>query len=381
MTRARFAACVIAALFTVAPARSAAQHESHGTGPAAPAPPSASGASPIPGMVEVSVPSERRQMIGVRTEALARRRLMRGIRTVGLVAADERRVRKIQLKISGWVDRLFVSYTGAFVRAGEPVLAIYSPELVAAQREYLLALRASRSGSADGEMRDLLDSSETRLRLWDLTEAQLRELERTGSPRRIVTLHSPTEGYVTLKPVYAGMYVGPDMELYTVTDLSHVWVWADLYEPEVDLIRLGQPVELSIAAEPGRMRSATVSYVNPTLDMATRTLRVRLDVDNTDGALKPGMYATVSLESPIGDVLALPEDAVIDTGERRIVFVEITNGRFQPREVSLGRKGQGSYEVLSGLREGDRVVVSAQFLLDSESRLRAASSGPAHGGH
>ena len=382
MTRCRFVFSTMTFLLLLARTPATAQHGEHGSGqPADSVKRTEAAESAVRGMAEVVVPNERRQATGVRTEALTRRLLTRSVRTVGIVAADERRVRKIQLKVSGWVEQLLVSYTGAFVRAGDPVLTIYSPELVAAQREYLLALKASRSGQSGGEMRDLLESASTRLHLWDLSEGQLRALERSGQPQRLVTLYSPIEGFVTLKPVYAGMYVAPEMELYTVTDLRHVWVWADVYELEVGLIRVGQPVELALSAEPGRTRPATVSYISPTLDTATRTLRVRLDVDNADGDLKPGMYATVALESPIGDVLALPEDAVIDTGERKVVFVEIAAGRFQPREVSLGRKGQGHYEVLAGLAEGDRVVVSAQFLLDSESRLRGATGGPAHGGH
>lgn len=378
MTRFVFLAITGVLLLTRVPAP--AQHTEHGSGQSD-TKDTVVDESPVRGMADVVVPNERRQTTGVRTEVLSRRVLTRRVRTVGVVAADERRVRKIQLKVSGWVDQLLVSYTGAFVRAGDPVLTLYSPELVATQREYLLALRASRTGQSSDDMRDLLEAARTRLRLWDISAAQLRALEQSGAPQRIVTLYSPIEGFVTLKPVYAGMYVAPEMELFTVADLSHVWVWADVYEPEVGLISVGQPVEIALSAEPGRTRPATVSYINPTLDTPTRTLRVRLDVHNAEGDLKPGMFATVEMQTPIGNVLALPEDAVIDTGERKIVFVEVGTGRFQPREVSIGRKGEGHYEVLGGLAEGERVVVSAQFLLDSESRLRGALGGAGHGGH
>jgi RND family efflux transporter MFP subunit len=177
------------------------------------------------------------------------------------------------------------------------------------------------------------------------------------------------------------MYVTPEMELYTVTELATVWVWADVYEDEIGLVRSGQAATISLASDPGRTRSGVVSYVNPTLEPATRTLRVRFDVENGDGDLKPGMYATVEIETPLGDVLALPEDAVIDTGERKVVFVAVDGGRFQPREVRIGRKAQGYYEILDGLALEERVVVSAQFLLDSESRIRAGAGGPAHSGH
>ena len=349
----------------------------------APAAPGA--AAPVPGMAEVDVPYERRQSIGVRTAEITRRPLVERLRTAGLVVADERRVRKIQTKISGWVDELFVSFTGAAVNPGAPILSIYSPELVATQREYLLALEARRPGKGEaGAARDshlLLQSARSRLRYWDITDAQIQELVRSGEPRRSVVLHSPIGGYVTIKPVYQGMYVTPEMELYQVTDLSTVWIWGEIYENEIGLVAPGQTATIALPSAPGRLRNAVLSYVNPTLEAATRTLRVRFDVDNRDGALKPGMYATVELEAPLGDVLALPEEAVIDTGERRVVFVEVAQGRFQPREVTLGRSGQGYYEVLGGLTASERVVVSAQFLLDSESRLRGAAGGPAHGGH
>jgi RND family efflux transporter MFP subunit len=290
----------------------------------------------------------------------------------------------VQTKIAGWVEQLFVNFTGQRVQAGDPILSIYSPDLVATQEEYLLALQASRAGGSDGSAKDkrmLLESARSRLRFWDLTLAQIRDLEASGQPHRTVTLHSPIGGYVTLKPVSQGMYVTPEMELYTVTELGTVWVWADIYEDEISLVRPGQSATISLASEPGTARPAVISYVNPTLEPTTRTLRVRFDVENADGQLKPGMYAMVELEAPLGDVLALPEDAVIDTGERKVVFVALDEGRFQPREVRIGRKAQGYYEVLDGLVPDERVVVSAQFLLDSESRLRAAAGGPAHGGH
>jgi Cu(I)/Ag(I) efflux system membrane fusion protein len=344
--------------------------------------------SGIKGMAEVTIPAERRQAIGVRTETVTRRPLAHTIRTVGVVAADERRVRKVQTKISGWVQQLFVNFTGEHVDTGQPILSIYSPELGAAQREYLLALQANRGGAPGSEpsgaeaRRLMLEAARDRLLFWDLSPAQLEALKRSGNPERTVTLHSPISGYVTIKPVYGGMYVTPEMELYTVTELSTVWIWADVYEREVELVRPGQEATITLASAPGSTRPAVVRYVNPTMEPVTRTLRVRFDVDNRDGHLKPGMYATVELEVPLGDVLALPEDAVIDTGERKITFVAVDEGRFQPRELRLGRKGERYYEVLDGLADGDRVVVSAQFLLDSESRLRATSgAGGGHAGH
>lgn len=346
----------------------AGEHEGHG---------SASAASPA--MSEVEVPDDRRQLLGVRTAEVTVRPLSREIRTVGLVSADERKVRRIQSKISGWVEELFVSFTGEPVRVGEPILAVYSPELLASQREYLLSLAATGGEAQPAPRNELLEASRSRLRLFDVSDAQVRELERTREPKRRVVLHSPIAGYVTFKSVLQGTFISPEMELYTVSDLSHVWVWAEVTQDEIPLLAIGQRAKIDVAAVPGA-REAAVVFLQPTLNPQTRTLRVRFDLPNPDGALRPGMYATVRIERPLGEVLALPEEAVIDTGVRRVVFVEGSPGHFQPREVQLGRKGEGYYEVLGGLTSGERVVVSAQFLLDSESRLRGAS-GPAHGAH
>jgi Cu(I)/Ag(I) efflux system membrane fusion protein len=352
------------------------EHVAHGAAAApapAPAAPHAGHELP-PGMAEVEVPDDRRQLLGVRTEEVTRRTLSRSFRTVGIVVADERRVRRIQTKISGWVEELFVNFTGELVRPGQPILAVYSPELVATQQEYLLAF-----DSPPEQRALLLESARARLALFDVEASHVAELERTRTPQRRITLHAPIGGYVTVKSVLQGTYVTPEMELYTVADLDAVWIWADVTEEEIPFVSLGQRARIELTAAPGE-RDGKVSFLQPTLDTETRTLRIRFDVPNEDGALRPGMYATVSLERPLGEVVALPEEAVIDTGLRKVVFVEVAEGRFQPREVTLGRKGDTHYEVLSGLAPGERAVVSAQFLLDSESRLRGVAA-PAHGTH
>lgn len=359
-------------LVLAAPA--AAQQEHAGHGAKAVAPGATPGApSAVPGMAEVDIPPGRRQLTGVRTAPVERSTLTQTIRTVGIVTADERLVQRVQTRVAGWVKDLRVNYVGASVRAGDPILSIYSPDLVSAEREYLLA---QRSGS-----RELLDAAHTRLRLWGVTDTQIAELGRSQRPSEIIVLHSPIAGVVTLKPATAGMYVTPEMPLYTVTDLSTVWVWADIYENDASLVAPQQRATITLTAQPTMQRAAVVSFVSPTFETSTRTLRVRLSVHNPDGALKPGMYATVTLESPISDVLTIPGDAVIDTGERRVVFVQIGDGRYQPRAVTLGRRAEGRWEVLEGLADGERVVVSAQFLLDSESRLRAIGGTSTHGGH
>jgi len=366
---------------------SADPHAGHRSeAPAAPPSPDehagmAMGGSKLPtGMAEVEIPYERRQLTGVRTAEVGVRPLVREIRTVGRVAADERRVRRIQTKVSGWVEELYVSFTGEPVRAGQAILALYSPELVASQREYLLALERfggeARTGLDEKERRALLVAARQRLDLFDVEPAHVAEIERTREPQRRIVLHSPSAGFVTTKSVLEGTYVTPEMELYTVADLDRVWVFADVNEDEIPLVAVGQRAAIEVASASGP-REGTVVFLQPTLDASTRTLQARFEVDNVDGALRPGMYATVRIEHPLGDVLALPDEAVIDTGVRRVVFVEVADGRFQPREVSLGRKGGDAWEVLGGLAAGERVAVSAQFLLDSESRLRGVAA-PAH---
>lgn len=355
----------------------APEHAGHESQPATASADEAAAHSESLGMAEVVVPEDRRQLLGVRTVELDVRPLAREIRAVGVVSADERRVRRIQSRVSGWVEELFVDFTGQPVRAGDPILAVYSPELLASQRELLLSLDAGEAGSLPGDA--LLEASRSRLRQFGMSDAQIEALARTREPQRRVVLHSPISGFVTLKSVLEGSYIEPEMELYTISDLTRVWVWAELNEDEIPLVALGQLAKIDLAAAPGA-REAEVAFLQPTLSTATRTLRVRFDLDNADAALRPGMYATLRIERPLGDLLALPEEAVIDTGVRRVVFIEVAPGRFQPREVRLGRRGEGYYEVLDGVAAGERVAVSAQFLLDSESRLQSTAS-PAHGAH
>ncbi len=379
MSRAR-AACLV--LLALAACGKAEQHEKAGHA-SHPAPvviaPETGPAVASFGMAEVEVPEDRRQLLGVRTVAVGVRPLLRELRTVGVVSADERKVRRIQSRVSGWVEELFVGFTGEPVRVGQPILAVYSPELLASQREFLLALEAGEALGASRSSASLLEASRSRLRLFDVSDAQIDALARSREPQRRVVLHSPIRGYVTLKSVLQGSYIEPAMELYTVSDLTTVWIWAEVNEDEIPLVALGQRAKIEFPAAPGA-REAELAFLQPTLNSQTRTLRVRFDLDNADGTLRPGMYATVRMQQSLGEVLALPDEAVIDTGVRRVVFVEVAAGRFQPREVRLGRTGQGYYEVLGGVALGERVVVSAQFLLDSESRLRGAS-GPAHGTH
>ena len=323
----------------------------------------------------------KQQLTGIRTVPVLRRTLTKDIRTVGIVQADETRIRKIHTKFPGWVEKLFVGFTGQLVKAGDPIIAIYSPELVSTQTEYLIAWRGEQQlqGSpfpqAASNSQTLLDATRRRLLLWDITPQQIRQLQESGKPQTAVTLHSPASGYVTVKGVYQGLYVTPEMELYTVTDLSRVWVMIDVYEYELPFVHVGTPVSMTLRSQPGQTLAGTVAYVDPYLDNQTRTDKVRVEFDNPDLSLKPQMYMTAEIHAVLADRLVVPADAVLDSGTKQMVFVASGNGYFQPREVRLGQRGEGYVEVLDGVSEGEQVVVAANFMVDSESQLKAVLGG------
>jgi Cu(I)/Ag(I) efflux system membrane fusion protein/cobalt-zinc-cadmium efflux system membrane fusion protein len=321
------------------------------------------------------------QNIGVKTAIVERRPLSRTVRTVGRVDNDETRMTDVNTKVTGWVEELFVDYTGQAVKKGEPLLEIYSPELVAAQEEYLTSLdyrRRFETGTPEGVAvgaRDLLSASLQRLRYWDISDAQIEELSATRRLNRTMTVHSPQEGIVVHKAVLDGQHIGQGQHLYRIAELSRVWIYADIYEYELPWVKEGQQAEVRLSYLPGKTFTGTVTYVYPFLDPKTRTVKVRMSFPNPLLELKPEMYADVSIQSPVSqDAVVVPAVAVIHSGERNVVVVSLGDGRFQPREIEIGVQANGSYQVLSGLRAGERVVTSAQFLIDSESNLRAAVS-------
>jgi multidrug efflux pump subunit AcrA (membrane-fusion protein) len=281
--------------------------------------------------------------------------------------------------MKGWVERLFVDFTGEEVKKGAPLLSIYSPELVSTQEEYLLALKYKKSlgqstitSIAEGAD-SLLASTRKRLELWDITPRQIAALERRGTVKKALTLHSPTKGVVTHKMVQEGMYVQPGMNLYTIADISQVWVYADIYEYELPWLSVGQAAEMNLSYLKGKTFQGNITYIYPFLDKKTRTVKVRMEFDNPDWELKPDMYANVKVESRVSDAtLVVPVEAVLRSGERDVVIVMKEEGKFLPRNVQIGAEGEGYYQILSGLNEGDRVVTSAQFLIDSESKLKEA---------
>jgi Cu(I)/Ag(I) efflux system membrane fusion protein/cobalt-zinc-cadmium efflux system membrane fusion protein len=319
------------------------------------------------------------QNIGVKTALVERRSLRRTVRTVGRVDYDETRVKDVNAKIAGWVEKLYVNYTGQEVSKGQALLEIYSPELVAAQEEYLTALDYQRrlENSAGGDVaqgaRDLLGSARQRLRYLDISDEQIQRLKASGEVSRTMTLHSPQQGIVVHKAVLEGAHIAPGQHLYRIAELSTVWVYADIYEYELPWIQVGQDAEVELSYLPGRMFNGRVTYVYPFLESKTRTVRVRMSFDNADGALKPEMYANVEIAAPVAEkAVVVPVQAVIHSGERRLAVVSLGEGRFQPRELEIGVEANGFYQVLDGLREGDRIVTSSQFLIDSESNLKAA---------
>ncbi len=327
----------------------------------------------------VSIDPVTVQDIGVRTTKVTRGPLIAEVRTVGHVTYDEELVQHVHTKVQGWVEELFVNTTGQAVRKGENLLTIYSPDLVATQEEYLQALRyAQQTGKskfkdiANGG-KALIDATRTRLLLMDIQPAQIRALEKRGEVQKTMVLHSPVSGIVIDKKVLAGMEVTPGLDLYTIADLSRVWILASIYEYELPFVKTGQEAEITLPYEPGVVYKGRVSFIYPYLSAETRTIQVRIEFENPGLILKPDMYVNVSIKSKVaGDVLEVPSDAVLRTGTRNIVITALGRGKFLPKQVTLGAEGQGMVEIKSGLVEGETVVTSAQFLIDSESNLKQA---------
>jgi Cu(I)/Ag(I) efflux system membrane fusion protein len=341
-----------------------------------------------PGTVQIT--TDRQQLIGVKIGPVEMRPLEKVIRTVGRVDYDEKRLVTISPKIGGWIEDLYVDFTGRFVRQGEPLLTIYSPELVSTQEEYLIALRAKRDlGKSPfpevvGSGNSLAESAKRRLKLWDISDDQIRALEESGQVKKTLTLHSPFSGFVLEKMAYKGMNVMPGVPLFKLADLSVVWLYADIYEYELPFIRLGQQASIQLTYIPGETFTGKAIYIYPSLNPETRTAKVRFEIPNSHERLKPEMYANVEIKVHLGQTLAVPEGAIIDTGLRQLAIVDKGSGYFEPREVKVGAKVDNYYEVIKGLKAGERVVTSANFLIDSESKLKEALGGMAgmeHGGH
>ena len=319
------------------------------------------------------------QEIGVKTVTVVRRNLERHIRTVGRIAYDEKLVRDVSPKVSGWVEKQLVNFPGQMVRKGDPLGEIYSPELVTTQEEYLNALKykGSLKGSlledAKSGAQDLVNSVETRLRYWDISEKQIKDLRKRGKIRKLMILRAPFTGIVVKKNVFEGGYVKSGESMYRMADISKIWVYADIYEYEAPWVSTGQPATMTLSYNPGHTFTGRVIYVYPYLKKKTRTLEVRMEIENGPNfPLKPGMWANVEIESsPIKNVLVIPVGAVLRTGKRDVAILALGGGHFLSRRIRLGIQAGNYFEVLNGLEEGDRVVSSAEFLINSESSLES----------
>ena len=338
------------------------------------------GTGAVGGYASLELSPERRQMIGVQTGKAEKRRLTKTVRTVGRLAFDETLLSHVHAKFEGYIERLFVDYTGKPVRKGQPLLSVYSPDLLATEQEYLTAFGARESfretGNPDLSRRgdELYQAARQRLLLWDIPASEIDRLEKTGTARKALTLYSPSDGVVMAKNAVEGNRVMPGDSLFEIGGLSRVWVLADVYEYELPFVHVGQSAEITLSDYPGRQWRGRITFIAPVVDEKTRTVKVRIELANPEGILKPDMFADVSIEESVGEVVAVPEDAVLSTGSRAIVFLALGDGRFEPREVRLGARVNGYYEIASGLKAGDTVVTQANFLIDSESRLKAALS-------
>jgi membrane fusion protein, copper/silver efflux system len=327
----------------------------------------------------VHLTAEEARRIGVTYARVERRTLTREVRAVGIVTYDETTLATVNPKIEGWVERLYVNFTGAPIRRGEPLMEVYSPMLVSAQEELILAWRlvdeagAGGSERAASNARELLESARRRLRYWDIGEAEIERIERAGTPRRTLTLTAPATGLVVEKNVVQGGRIMPGMDLYRIADLSRVWVEVDVYEKDLSLLRSGQHGNISFDSYPDREFEGLVTYLYPTLNVQARTGRVRLELANPGGTLKPGMYARVRLHlGAPAEALVVPRTAVLQTGQRAVVFVRGADGMLTPREVRVGLAVGNDLEILSGLQVEEQVVSSASFLIDAESNLGAS---------
>lgn len=349
--------------------------------------------SSVPGRATLSIDSEQRRRLGLRLGAVENRNLTRDVRTSAKIVVDETRQARVTTKIDGWVDKLYVATTGQTVKKGEPLLTIYSPELVSTQEEYLSALATQAQLAIGGEEARqggdrLVAAARRRLELWDISDEQVRRLEESQRIEKYLTLYAPVSGWMIERTVLPGQKVMAGEPMLVIADLTKVWADADIYQSDLPHVRVGMQVEITLPALPGRTIQGRVSFVTPTLDPETRTMRARLEVDNRELLLKPEMYATAHLEHEIGPQLAIPTSAVIFTGTQTLAFRQGEGQQLVAAEIKLGERGGDYYELLSGLNEGDSVVTSANFLIDSESSLEAAraalagkNSGTAPSGH
>lgn len=330
--------------------------------------------------VTVDVPIEQQSRMGLKVAKVSKRKVDHNIRTVGTVTADQTKEAHIHTRISGWIESVYADYVGKEIKKNQPLYSLYSPDLVSTQEEYLSARKQSGVG------KEIAKAALQRLRLWSVAESEISKLTQTGKAKRALTFESPVDGIIINKTAINGMYITPEMELYYIADLSKIWIIVTLYEYDLASIAVGDETIIQIPYDANRTLKGKISYIYPEVEIETRTAKARIEMPNPDQKLKPGMFANVELKKNLGVVMVIPDDAVIDTGIRRIVFVRNQNSKFEPREVKVGARVGQEFIVLSGLKENEEVVVSAHFLIDAESKLQAAlqrgeKGSEGHSGH
>lgn len=342
-------------------------------------------AETVPGTFQIN--PEKQQLIGVAYSTAELASGGESVRAVGRVTADETRITRVHSKIEGWIEKTQVDFTGQLVAKGAPLLSIYSPEMLASEQEFLLALRARETMHSNPSQEaalntdSLVAAARRRLELWDLSAAQLEDVEKSHIPLRAVTIYSPASGYVTSRNAFPGQKVAPETELYAISDLSRVWIMADVFEMDLPKVGMGQSARITPASGSGGGFSARVDYIQPQIDPTTRTLKVRLEADNPALRLKPDMFVNVEFRIGLPGRVTVPADAVVNTGTSQTVFVDLGDGRLEPRAVQLGERLGDRVQILAGLRAGERVVSSGTFLVDSEAQLKGAHTGAAGGHH
>lgn len=347
-------------------------------------PEAASAPAGVVGLVPLSLSADRVQTIGVRTARARAEELVTELSTVGYVSADEARLARVHTRFAGWIEQLKVPVTGQKVSRGQVLAGLYNLELLPAQQEFLAARRwSTRNGAAPAQgatptaTLSLERDARARLELFGLSRSEIDQVAQTGKPMRTVAVTAPISGYVTRNNAVLGGYAQPDTELFAIADLSRVWVLAEVYEHEIARVRLGQAAEVLVSSYPGQRFSGKIGFISPTLDPTTRTLRVRVELDNEGLTLRPGMYADVRIRLEAASGVVVPVEALIDTGRHQYVFIAKDAGRFEPRRVQAGPRSGDGVQILTGLSAGERVVTTANFLIDSESRLQAAIEGTA----
>jgi len=329
----------------------------------------------------VSVSPDKQQLIGVEYGTAQYETVSDTIRAAARVTLDERRIAKVHSKLDGWIDQVFADFTGKQVRQGDPLLTLYSPEALATQQEYILALKARELMHDNpvhemaGSTENLVEAARKRLELWDISTAEIDQIGHSGQTLKNLTLHAPISGFIMERNAFPKERVTTETTLYTVADLSRVWVIADVFEYEASGVQINQPASMTLDYLPGRTFNGRVSYILPQVDPATRTLKVRIEFDNPGLLLKPEMYGQVELHIAAQRRLVVPDSAVLDSGDRQTIFIDRGNGNFEPRQVRIGIRANGRTEILGGLKAGERIVTSGNFLLDSESQLQRAGSG------